>query len=94
MANNETSITVKAVVIIGIFCAIAGAGFGMLVNHEMRISRVEASITSLKNNSNITQRMVMAIREDQVAFYRSQNPKWESSFDARTGIFKNEEGNE
>lgn len=84
--NNlgETSVTVKSVFLIAILCAVLGAGFTMMTNHEMRISRVEAFVEDAK----LTKKVVMAIREDQVAFYRSQNRQWKSSFDMKGEIFK------
>ena len=89
---SESIVTVKVALIIGILCVVIGAGFVSLMNHEGRLSRMEACVESMKATSDLTQKIVMAIREDQVEFYRTQNTKWKSNFDMRGEIFNNHSG--
>jgi len=84
----ESVITLKSVFLISILCAILGAGFTVITNHESRLSRVETCLENLGQNAKTTQLLVLAIREDQITFYRGQNPKWKSTYNPQGEIFK------
>jgi hypothetical protein len=87
---SESSITIKAAVVIAIFCSLFGVLFSQIYGHETRLSKMEQCVVGIQADAQLTQRIVLAIREDQVAFYRGQNPKWQSTYDYKGEMFKGE----
>jgi hypothetical protein len=85
---SESSITIKAAVVIGIFCSLFGILFSQLYGHETRLSKMEQCVLGIQADAQLTQRIVLAIREDQVSFYRGINKDWKSSYDVRGDLFQ------
>jgi hypothetical protein len=85
---SESSITVKSAFLISLLCAVIGVIFTIIIGHEGRLSTVEATVKDMRINAELTQKVVMCIREDQITFYRSQNPRWKSSYDFQSELFK------
>jgi hypothetical protein len=87
---SESTVTVKTVFLISLLIAALSGGFTMLVNHESRIAKAETSVIELKEITEYNTHLSLAIREDQIAFYRSMNPKWQSSYDPKDILTKRE----
>jgi hypothetical protein len=85
---GESSITIKAAAVIGIVCTLLGVLFNQVYGHESRLSKLEQCVIGIQTDAQLTQKIVLAIREDQVTFYRSIDKNWKSSFDLKSEIYK------
>jgi Tfp pilus assembly protein PilO len=82
---GETRITVSFAVVITILAAIITGLLGWQMVQDTktasvseRVTKVETCITSIYSDQAEMKAVMNAVRQDQVMFYRSVNPKWQS----------------